>query len=87
MTGRRLKELPILVPTEPGGWLFLVAELVARLLTHRFEPGSNLKADWPALLTTARNPGFLTITAALNLMDRHNTGFEKEGRLIPLAST
>ena len=34
---RRLRELQILVPTEPGGSLYLLAEPVARLLTYLFD--------------------------------------------------
>jgi hypothetical protein len=36
-TRRRLIELQILVPTEPGGTLYLVADPVARLLTYLFD--------------------------------------------------
>jgi hypothetical protein len=36
-TWRRLRELQILVPTEPGGSLYLLAEPVARLLTYLFD--------------------------------------------------
>ena len=36
-TWRRLRELQILVPTEPGSTAFLVAEPVARLLTYLFD--------------------------------------------------
>lgn len=36
-TWRRLKELQILVPTEPGGSLYLLADPVTRLLTYLFD--------------------------------------------------
>jgi len=36
-TWRRLRELQILVPTEPGGTLYLLAEPVGRLLTYLFD--------------------------------------------------
>ena len=36
-TWRRLKELQILVPTEPGASLYLLADAVARLLTYLFD--------------------------------------------------
>jgi hypothetical protein len=36
-TWRRLKELQIVVPSEPGGSTFLLAEPVARLLTYLFD--------------------------------------------------
>lgn len=36
-TWRRLRELQILVPTEPGSSVFLLAEPVARLLTYLFD--------------------------------------------------
>ena len=36
-TWRRLSELQILVPTEPGGGLYLLADPVARLLTYLFD--------------------------------------------------
>src|SRR5436309_408205 len=36
-TWRRLNELQILVPSEPGGGLYLLADPVARLLTYLFD--------------------------------------------------
>ena len=46
-TWRRLSELQILVPTEPGGSLYLMAEPVGRLLTYLFDeanPDAPVKA-------------------------------------------
>jgi hypothetical protein len=44
-TWRRLCELQILVPTEPGGGYYLLAEPVARLLTYLFDEANPTTAD------------------------------------------
>ena len=48
-TWRRLRELQILVPSEPGGSVYLLAEPVSRLLAYLFDeanPGDTRNGSW-----------------------------------------